>query len=72
MAELRSVYLSMNMSIWTLVNYVINSDLCEMYVKLGVPRNLKNCVNPIDCQNYENCVDSEHYVNLMETKPNWS
>jgi hypothetical protein len=41
-----------------------------MYVNLGVPRNLENCVDPINYQNYENCVDSEHYVNLMETKPN--
>lgn len=70
MAELRFVYLSMNMSVWTLVNCVTDSDLCEMYVNLGVPENLESCVNLMDCQNYENCVDSEHYVNLMETKLN--
>jgi hypothetical protein len=49
---------------------VTDLDLCEMYVNLGVPENLENYVNPMDCQNYENCVNSEHHVNLMETKPN--
>jgi hypothetical protein len=49
---------------------VADSDVCEMYVNLGVPGNPENCVDPINYQNYENCVDSEHYVDLMETKPN--
>jgi hypothetical protein len=49
---------------------VTDLGLCEMYVNLGVHENLESCVNPMDCQNYENCVDSEHYVNLMETKLN--
>jgi hypothetical protein len=41
-----------------------------MYVNLGVPENLENCVDLMGCLNYLNCVSSELYVNLMETKPN--
>jgi hypothetical protein len=43
-----------------------------MYVNLGVPENVEKCVDLMGCLNYLYRVNSEHYVNLMETKPNQS